>query len=282
MAVLLAGSILLSACGPSYEQEAKAYAEPQSEPELYQHKPATAAELTTLAPAGFQQNTVKVARLGFGVTDYNRTIARARIHIRNFGGFVASENEQHRNQITNTLVVRIPNRNFSALLDSLQKMAVEPDYRTMSVSNVTARLNELTEQVKHREADMAALAKQEKAARSLDGKFAASSRKRAVSAEIEGARQQMHSLEEQISFSTITLVIRECYQLAELEEPGFGTRLAESFKVGLTVIGDLVVSAMYAWPLWLLLIGGGFIGFRQYQRIRVRKNNHSSSNLQKA
>ena len=241
---------------------------------------APAPTRTELAAThAFQQNSVKEAWLGYGVNNYTQTIARARAHIRHFGGFIASENEVHAPHTTNTVVVRVPNRNFSALLDSLQFMAVESDYRKMRVTQTTARLEELTEQIKNRQEEAAALDVQAQKAKSQDAKYKANSRKQAVQAEIAGARQQLRTLEDQISFSTITLRLRQLTDVPLAEAPGFADRAGDGFLSGLSVLGDLAVGIIYHWPLWLVLALLGTLGYRQYQRIRVRSNNRKPSNI---
>ena len=286
IAVLLAIIVLASGCGQQsaeqnhrYQEDYKAQ-EAVPEPQVPIPPTAPAPTRTELAATStFQQNSVKEAWLGFGVSDYVQSINRARAHIRNFGGFVASENEVHSHTITNTVVVRVPNRNFSALMDSLQFMAVERDYRKMRIAKMSARLDELTEQIKNRQEEIALLEAQAKKAKSQDAKYKANSRKQAVQAEIAGARQQLRTLEDQISFSTVTLVMRQLQDAQLAEGPGFGDRMGNGFMSGLSVLGDLAVGIIYHWPLWLVLTALGFLGYRPSQRIRVRSNNSKPSNI---
>jgi len=131
---VLFGLLAFSACSENYEGGIMRAAPENDENEFQQDAQGyseRALQQTLSQENSFpQEGIIKEAHMKFGVNNYNGAIRRVRNQLNRYAAMVLSENEAFRaGQVYNDLVIKVPNRNFHVLLDSLSQLAEYPDYR---------------------------------------------------------------------------------------------------------------------------------------------------------
>jgi hypothetical protein len=211
---------------------------------------------------------VQTASLSLSVprNDFDSTIQRARTIATGFGGFVvsssASQGEEQR-LVTGTLVLRVPARSYARAMEQLSALG-RVEAQQEAGQDVSQELVDLEARVRHLEAVETRLLGFLDQAETVAAALTVQSELSRVQLELEQARGRLQYLDDQVSFATISLEVRE-RQVALAGDDGGPWGIVDAWGAAatgfVTVLGWMFVAAATILPVALLL-ALAFLGAR--------------------
>jgi hypothetical protein len=204
------------------------------------------------------------------VDDVNRAAAEASTIVTGAGGFVAGDQRtvDARHSRT-TLTLRVPAARFSAVLDSLAKMAGKEESRDVGARDVTEQVTDLNSRVTTARASVNRVRELLARAQTINEIISLESELSRREADLESLQARLRRLEDLTALSTITLVLlgpdAESDTKPDPDEGGFASGLKDgwhaltsSLVVLLTVLG-----AMLPWLVTLAIPVSALLWFRR-------------------
>jgi flagellar biosynthesis chaperone FliJ len=217
---------------------------------------------------------IKTANLTIEVKDYQKYYEFIRIGVKQFGGYVATEEQNESDyKIENTIVVKVPVDKFdetvNKFLTDKEKIIVKKissDDVTSEVVDIKSRI-EAKKQVRQRYLDLLKLA------RNMEEILQVQNEINNIQVDIESATARVQYLTQSSAYSTIHLSF---YQVLNPDannthHPSYGFRIVASFKNGLQWIGELVIALIALWPAWVV-IAFGWMMIRKYRPFAAKKS----------
>ncbi|MGH3042783.1 MAG: DUF4349 domain-containing protein, partial [Gaiellaceae bacterium] len=204
---------------------------------------------------------VQTASLALSVprNEFDSTIQRARTIATGAGGFVisssASQGEEKR-LVRGTLVVRVPERSYARVMEQLSDLG-RVEAQEEAGQDVSQELVDLQARIRHLEAVEARLLGFLEETDTVAAALTVQSELNQVQLELEQARGRLAYLDDQVTFATISLEIRE-RQVAVAEGDGGGPwGIVDAWSAAgtsfVTVVGWIFVAAATIAPVVLLL-----------------------------
>ena len=139
--------------------------------------------------------------------------------------------------------------------------------RNLSTADVTAQHADITARLAAKRALEQEYLRLLKQAKKVSDMLEVQEKLGEVREEIEATESRLKKLNDQVGFSTITVVL---YQPLTLDTPdapvvSIGSRLVEALYDGWRLIVGLLIGAVTVWPLWLLGAGGWWL-IRRWRR----------------
>lgn len=177
--------------------------------------------------------------------------------VKGLRGYISDQRFQNTNyQIENRFTIKVPQKQFDTLLDSLGTVAEFIEYENITSKDVTeeyvdikARL-ETKEAIKKRYEDIL-----RKRATKVEDILAAEEKIGLIQEEIESAKGRLNYLSNKVSFSTIQVDLYETVNYKE--EPTnykrtFFSKMKEGFSFGWNLIEKVFLGVIYLWPILLI------------------------------
>lgn len=279
--LLIAGMIILvlnyfmTAPGLYREGDFSRYSPKQAEPILYNAVPSMDKDKRSSESETGQINAkktglkiIKTASLRFQVKDYQKSRESILSIIKQYDGYLASENQQNgTDRITNTIVIRVPATNLDRLIDSLQGQAAYLDYKFIDARDVTEEFVDTEARLKaKREVEQRYLSVLKQAA-SVEDILAVESRLGQIREEIEATEGRLRYLNDQVDYSTVTLDIYQLLHRLPRAESGFLGRLGKALVNGWNGLLGFIVFLTNIWPL-IVIVLAGWTGYRFWKQKR--------------
>jgi hypothetical protein len=279
--LLIAGMIILvlnyfmTAPGLYREGDFSRYSPKQAEPILYNAVPSMDKDKRSSESATGQINVkktglkiIKTASLRFQVKDYQKSHELILSIVKQYDGYLASENQQNgTDRITNTIVIRVPAANLDLLIDSLQGQAAYLDYKSIDARDVTEEFVDTEARLKaKREVEQRYLAVLKQAG-SVEDILAVESRLGQIREEIEATEGRLRYLNDQVDYSTITIEIYQPLHRLPRAESGFLGRLGKALVNGWNGLLGFIVFLTNIWPL-IVVVLAGWTGYRFWKQKR--------------
>jgi hypothetical protein len=230
---------------------------------------------TATSPASVGPRIVKTAFLRLSVKEgrFEEVVERARLIAQGHGGHVTSSTASRGGEqrlVRGTLVLRVPENEYEAALRELGRVGTVVG-REESGQDVSAQFVDLESRARHLQAVEAQLLELLEKTEDVPAALAVQSQLNAVQLELEQVRGQIRYLDDQSSYATISLDIRERGAAAATKSDGESWGIVEGWHDGArafvrVVAGAFVVMATAA-PL-LLLIALALVGGRYALRRR--------------
>jgi hypothetical protein len=217
------------------------------------------------------ERIIKTAEIGMTVREDGLAAAldRARAVATGLAGFVVSSSSSRARRgrpEQASLVLRVPSRSYERALDSLRDVG-RIETQTESSQEVSEEFVDLEARARHLRAVELQLLELLDRARTVAAALAVQSQLNGVQLELEQVRGRLRFLENQTSFATISLSIRERGTVAASEDGGWG--IVEAWRDGaeafVGVAGRAFVVLAGATPL-VLLVALGWLGLRTARR----------------
>jgi hypothetical protein len=228
------------------------------------NKPGVSDPASTIPVPKTALKIIKTADIRFQVKDVEKSLAAIKTMVKNCDGYLASENLQNDSgRLENTIMIRVPAERFDQLIQSLNGQAIYVDSKTIEARDVTeefvdteARLNAKKE-VEQRYLDILQRAKTVQEILEVEGRLGA------VREEIEAVEGKLKYMNDQITYSTITLTIYQpVFQLAHPGN-GFWGRLVNALVGGWNSFLAVLVGLVYVWP-FVIVLGIGVWIYRRF------------------
>lgn len=204
-------------------------------------------------PIKTPEKIIKDAFIGFEVESYNTSMANIRRYVAMHEGYFSKEDQEAGGYRTsNTLVIRIPNNNFDALVSDLIKEAKTMDYNRVNARDVTAEYIDVSARIKAKQEVEARYYEILKKAKNVEEVLQVEDKIRVIREELEAAQGRLRYLSDQVAYSTITLNVYEEKPYTASAAPGFWDEMGNGFEAGWEGILMFFIGLAYAWPLLIL------------------------------
>lgn len=269
--IILPSLLALASCGSNEQKSAasqdavEAAAEmaapppPQAPPAPYEEVAisqdrSSVASTSSAAPAATRK-IIYHAEVRVKVTDVPRANAQMDSLTRTYGAYVSDASETREDgEWRHQMKIRVIPSRFQALLGSLnglgtvESKALGSDDVTAEHADVSARLG-TKRALEQRYVALLGQAKKVSEILEIEEKLAE------VRGDIEATESRLKTLNDQVAYSTITLVYFQELPLNAPDAPvlSFGSRLTQAFYDGWELLTGLVLGLVTAWPL---LLGG--------------------------
>ncbi len=202
--------------------------------------------------------------LRFQVLNVNESTDSIKAICNRYGATISKLNlSSTRNQISNSIEIRIAQGNFNTILPLLKKQSVKMDAVNLKSRDVTAEFIDIASRLKTkksaRDRYIEVLRKKADKVRDI---IEAEEAIRSITEEIEAKEGRLRYLKDKVQFSTITLNIYEKTDTPEVETyyKPFTKKMKDAAINGWGIITHLFLFLINIWPLALL------IGFLYWKR----------------
>ena len=277
--LLLAAAVWLTGCGKaagsasynsSYIAESPAYSSDQAKNEETAEYDYDGAGNGTISPdnSNAQETGEKLVyrgSLNIQTKDYADSAAKLRALVREYGGLIESEEEYEEGSYytgneTKKLwalytTVRIPTDKYSDFMSGSAEIGNVVS-RSSSAENISRRYNDVSAQIEALEKQQTRLLEMMDEAKTIEDMIAVEDRLSEVQYQLNSLKTNRESMDTDIAYSTISVVLREVRVYAELNE-SFLERLGNRVGNGFVKFGDdveaLILGFAGALPYLLVL-----------------------------
>ncbi|MDA0267947.1 MAG: DUF4349 domain-containing protein [Cyanobacteria bacterium] len=169
--------------------------------------------------------------------------------------------------------LRVPQANLNPMLRSLKALG-EVQYQSVTAEDVSNQLVDLQARIRNLRKSEEALLEIMERSGSVSDILAVSQELSAVRETIERAEAQLNNVQNQVAFSTITLTLESTAVPLPSTQP-VGSALGETWQSATQSVQSMTVGLLRLslWlmvysPYWVLILGGGFWGYRRWQNRR--------------
>lgn len=215
---------------------------------------------------------IKNASLVVEVDSYEESIKKIKEDVKKWGGYSSSENEVgYGHMISNVLTIRVESKNFENLLNDMTTGIKKVESKSITAVDVSEEFVDIIARLKTKREVENRYIELLKKAYTVQDILYVEDKIRVIREEIEAKEGRLKYLQDRVSFSTITIEIKQYYE-TDKNEPGFGEDMGDAVGGGWSGLLMLLVGLTYLWPLWLIVGGGLFILFRILKRNKRRRN----------
>lgn len=219
------------------------------------HKPASynSDKLTVKQP----EKIIKTGRISIEVDDYGKSLASLKYTIANMDGYISSENEQRNDyRVSNTIVIRVVNTNFDALMDGIAGEAGKLIYKNVDLRDVTEEFTDLTARMKTKKEVEQRYLEILKTAKTVKDILEVEDKLRIIREEIESTEARLKYLGDKVQYSTITLNMSQelDYNPPAPMQVSFFDKLGKAVKGGWNGLLGGVLGLVNAWPIVLVIV----------------------------
>jgi Tfp pilus assembly protein PilZ len=219
-------------------------------------------------PAGnpdWDRKIIRNADIAVEVKDQQAFYNSVRQKVREFGGYIASENQtQDDYKIENSLVIKVPVAQFDDALSVLNTGVIAVTQKKVSSQDVTTEMVDTRSRLETKKRVHKRYAELLGQAKNMEEMFAVEREVNKIQEDIEAADGRLNYLGHASAYSTINFTYFQVLDpvMKDKDEPGFGTKFKEAFASGLDWLGGLLLGLISIWP-FLLLIGMVYVFFRK-------------------
>ena len=214
-----------------------------------------------------QKKVIHTADIRFKVEDLKKAESIIKAHVKAIGGYISNEN-QHRygGKLENSWTVRIPADKFDTFLGDVEKESIYVDSKNVAAEDVTAEYVDNELRIKSKQKVFERYLELLKQAKNVQEIMAVEEQIRVIREEIESKEGRQNYLNDQVSFSTITVSFYQETETSSAPEQPFYVKIWKNFVQGWISFFNVIISLFYLIPYILLL----FVLF--YLIKRWRKN----------
>jgi hypothetical protein len=213
---------------------------------------------------------IKRGSIAYETIDLVKTSTQINAAISKYGGYSSSESEDATDyRISRNISIRVPYKNFDALLASISEGVEAFDRREITVDDVTEEFFDLSARLKTKKEIEKRLLSLLSRANKIPEIIEVEREIGKVRSDIERMEGRLNYMKNQISLSTLDIAYYKVLEAKSVNNNGFWTKLRRAFVNGWDAVLMLLVGLTTLWPLFLLLTLG-FFGYKKMKR-RLKK-----------
>ena len=272
--------------------EEAGYAYDTAEAEMPYPEPGEPASGADALPDLDPEKIIYSASATVETTDFDATLSRLRELVKSVGGFVESSSLNGANYYTQArgnastrsaeYYLRIPSDRFSELMSSLSTLGNIP-YTNTYTENISAQYYDLEARLNACRVQETRLLEMMELAESVSDVIVIEDRLTELRYQIESMQSTLNSWDRQVSYSSVSLSIREVTVYTPEATLTYGQELALALKNGLRSAGqfvkDLLVFLAEALPTLLVLVPIVWLIVFVIRRLRRRRKAKKAAKL---
>ena len=211
-----------------------------------------------------ERKLIKEGKVEFEAEDINSTRALIFESIEKYKGYASSDKEyKSTGRLSNTIIIRVPAKNFDLLLSDATKGVTKFDSKNIEVLDVTEEFLDIQARLKTKKELESRYLELLKKANNVTEMLEVEKQVGQLRSEIESVEGRLKYLESKVSFSTLTMSF---YQTVPYENE-FGNEFKDGFVNGWENLILFFVFLTNIWPFILLVIGL-IVGIRIWRKSR--------------
>lgn len=216
---------------------------------------------------------IKTGRLGIKVTNIEKTKQHIDTLISKYNAYYSNESfEVGNNYKTIDLTIRIPNKNFEALISRIEKENKIIEYKEIQSNDITKEYIDLNIRLENKHNYLNRYRDLLKQAKSVKEILEIEEQIRVLEEEIESTEGGIRFLDNQVDYSTLNLQINKEFEYTSPLRENFFEKLKQSLSGGWNGIIQLTLFIIRIWPLWIFLFLFIWL-FRKVIKKRKNKKN---------
>lgn len=222
-----------------------------------------------IAVIDWDKKIIKTATVKFEVKDFKTYNAAVRNKIKQYGGYVAGEDNFLTDYKSETVMaIKVPVMNFDGLMNELgdgNSKLIERSVKTDDVTTAYVDTKSRLESKKQMRLKYMEFLKQSK---NMTEVLQVQDEINSIQEEIEAAAGKINYLSTQSAYSTINLTFYQPLQgfvEPDTTPPGFFGKVGDAFGAGASIIKNLILGLITIWPICLLAIGG-YVFYRKNRK----------------
>lgn len=228
---------------------------------------ATPPPVKTTTHIDWDKKIIKTATLRLEVKDFKKTNDAVHQTVKQFGGYVAQEEQNTSDyKLETTVTLKVPVDQFDNLMNGLSATDAKVIERKITSEDVTGEVVDVKSRLEARKQMRLKYLDFLKQSKNMEEALHVQNEINDIQEEIEAAAGRVEYLTHQAAYSTIQLTF---YQPLEgfnpqNESPSFLVRTVDAFKAGGKWFADVFVGLISIWPLILILCTVAFVFKRKY------------------
>jgi hypothetical protein len=216
-----------------------------------------------------EQKIIKEGNIRFETTDLKATYDQIHKSLIESGATIQNDTEgKDYESVYRKLIIRVPSQNFDIFIQELSKGVAYFDNKEITAQDVTAEFIDLDARLKAKKVLENRYLELLKKANKVSEMLEIEAQLSAIREEIEAKEGQLNYMQNQVSFSTITV---EFYKAVANESgitTSYGMKIWTAIKSGFNSMSSLFINLLSIWPFILILTG--FIYFIR-KKIKTKK-----------
>lgn len=218
-----------------------------------------------------QQMLIRKAVLRFEVKKYEDARKRILDIIKASNAYVANERESKSEcQISNSMIIRVPQSSFDNLIDSIVFQCKNLDERSINVDDVTEEYVDTDSRLKAKREIENRYLEILKKAQNVKDILEVEQKLGGIREEIESAEGRLKYLSHQVFFSSIDLTFYQNKNIIPGQRIGLFSRTLSAFINGWNGLIEFLIGLVSIWPFLIILAGATVITFRLIKKIKKK------------
>jgi hypothetical protein len=211
---------------------------------------------TPSQPTNTQKKIIHTADIRFKVEDLKKAESAIKARVKAMGGYISNENQNRQSgNLENSWTVRIPAEKFDAFLGDVEKESIYVDSKNVAAEDVTAEYVDNELRIKSKQKVFERYLELLKQAKNVQEIMAVEEQIRVIREEIEAKEGRQKYLNDQVSFSTITVSFYQETETSSAPEQPFYVKIWKNFVEGWSSFFNMIIGLFYLIPYILLLFG---------------------------
>lgn len=211
-------------------------------------------ETTNKKTESIEQKIIKTGNIRFETNDLGTTYTKMITAVKKYNAIIQNDTEgKDYGSIFRRLIVRVPSKNFDLFLSDISKGVTYFDNKEISSQDVTAEYIDIDARLKAKKVLETRYLELLKKANKVSEMLEIEAQLSAIREEIEAKEGQLRYMQNQISFSTITI---EFYK-SVAEESGatasYGMKIWTAITSGFNSFSSFFISLLSVWPFIIIL-----------------------------
>lgn len=226
-------------------------------------------------PVDWDKKIIKTANLKFEVKDFKSYSDNIYKTIKQFGGYIASENQNTTDyKIETTLSIKVPVDQFENLMLQFAGTDAKVIERSISTDDVTGEIVDVKARLEAKKQMRQKYLEFFKQAKNMQEVLQVQQEINGLQEAMESATGRVSYLNHQSAMSTVNLTFYQPLEgfISGTESPSFVSRVANAFKTGAVWCGEFFIGIITLWPL-LLTVFLLFFGFKKLSATKSKQPN---------
>ncbi len=216
-----------------------------------------------------EQKIIKTGNLRFETNDLDATYTQIQNAVKNSKATIQNDSEgKDYESVFRRLIIRVPSQNFDLFLKDISKGVAYFDTKEITSQDVTAEFIDLDARLKAKKVLENRYLELLKKANKVTEMLEIEKQLSAIREEIEAKEGQLNYMQNQVSYSTITIEFYKSIAEASGARESYGTKIWTAFKSGFNSLSSLFINLLRIWPFILILIA---IGYFIRKRFKTKK-----------
>ena len=216
-----------------------------------------------------EQKIIKTGNLRFEANDLHATYTQIQNAVKNSKATIQNDSEgKDYESVFRRLIIRVPSQNFDLFLKDISKGVAYFDTKEITSQDVTAEYIDIDARLKAKKVLENRYLELLKKANKVTEMLEIEKQLSAIREEIEAKEGQLNYMQNQVSYSTITIEFYKSIAEANGATESYGTKIWTAIKSGFNSLSSLFINLLSIWPFIFIMIA---IGYFIRKRFKTKK-----------